>query len=44
VFVGLTFTLKSGVFPAKMRVRFTAFGVQALACLAAGNETEQAKA
>jgi len=42
--VGLTFTLNSGAFPAKMRVRFTAVGVQALACLAVGNEMEQAEA
>jgi hypothetical protein len=37
------FSLNSAVFPATMRVHFTAVGVQALACLAAGTEMEQSR-
>jgi hypothetical protein len=36
--------LKSIAFPVKMRARFTVVEVQALACLAVGNEMEQAEA
>jgi hypothetical protein len=36
--------LKFGAFPATMRARLAAVGVQALACLAVEKETEQAEA